>query len=349
MLPTLTGCLDYVVQNGEVVSSYGVNEYRIFGSYREPRVFNTRFNAIVTGIGERVIRPSYAFETRELRSELLGAEAGNVSGTLRFSIEKTDLFDIKVPPEELPLIDRLFPDVRLSKVSSTVIRNTRDDELRPTRGTFVSADGEFAARAIGSEVGYVKGLVQGIWYRQLPTPGTTVVVLRGILGAAHGFARNIAQLDADGQPQLGPDGEPIVDTVQDLPASERFFAGGSTTNRGFTDDRLGNEDTITAAGYPLGGNSEIILNGEIRRGILRTKAGDVAGVVFVDAGNVFKRASDLSLTNLRPAAGFGFHFYSKFLPVRVELGFNLDRRELAPGSGVFERGTVLHISLGPAF
>jgi outer membrane protein insertion porin family len=336
---------DELMENGEVRSSYGINEYRIFATYREPRVFDTRFNALITGIGERVIRPSYGFETIEARAELLGSQVGNLNGAVRFSIENTDLFGIKVPPEELPLIDRLFPDVRLSKVSLNVVRNTRNDELNPSRGTFMSADGEFAARAIGSEVGYVKGFVQGIWYRQMPVPLRTVVVLRGILGAAHGFARAVAQFEPDGTPVLDGNGDPLIETVQDLPASERFFAGGSTTNRGFTDDRLGNEDTITEAGYPLGGNGEIILNGEVRVGILRS----VAGVAFVDAGNIFKRAADLSFTNLRPAAGFGVHYYSRYLPVRVELGFNLDRRELSPGTGAFERGHVLHVSLGPAF
>ena len=67
----------------------------------------------------------------------------------------------------------------------------------------------------------------------------------------------------------------------------------------------------------------------------------------MDAGNVFKYAADISLTDLRPAAGFGVHYRSRVFPIRVELGFNLDRRELSPGR--LERGTVLQISLGPAF
>jgi outer membrane translocation and assembly module TamA len=79
----------------------------------------------------------------------------------------------------------------------------------------------------------------------------------------------------------------------------------------------------------------------------RVPWGSIAGVAFVDAGNVFARAGDISLTRLRPAAGFGAHFYSRIIPVRAEVGFNLDRRQLSPG--VMERGWVLHISLGPAF
>jgi hypothetical protein len=35
-------------------------------------------------------------------------------------------------------------------------------------------------------------------------------------------------------------------------------------------------------------------------------------------------------------------------PVRIDLGFNLDPRELVPG-GTKERQAVLHVSLGQAF
>ena len=86
-----------------------------------------------------------------------------------------------------------------------------------------------------------------------------------------------------------------------------------------------------------------MLNAELRIDVAK----GFAGVTFVDAGNIFPNASDLSLTELRPAAGFGVHYESPIGPIRVELGFNLAPRELVPG--VLERRTVLHISLGQAF
>ena len=87
----------------------------------------------------------------------------------------------------------------------------------------------------------------------------------------------------------------------------------------------------------------IVLNAELRVNVFR--AGDA--VLFTDAGNVFARASQIDFTELRPAAGFGVHYRSPIGPVRVELGFNLNRRELVPGT--LERLSVLHISLGRAF
>ena len=86
-----------------------------------------------------------------------------------------------------------------------------------------------------------------------------------------------------------------------------------------------------------------MLNSELRVTCLRA----LQAVGFVDAGNVYRRASDLDLTDLRPAAGFGVRIRFPFAPDSLRLGFNLDRRELVPGT--LERGSVLHISLGQAF
>jgi outer membrane protein insertion porin family len=178
-----------------------------------------------------------------------------------------------------------------------------------------------SARAIGSEVGFVKTYIQAFKYVRLPTTRRAILALGARLGAAHGFL----------------EGDPL------LPASERFFAGGDTTVRGFSLDQLGTEDTISSSGFPSGGNSEIVLNSELRVGILRA----FDAVLFVDAGNVYRLASNIDITDLRPAAGFGVHYRSPIGPIRVELGFNLDRRELVPGQ--LERGIVPHIALGTAF
>ncbi|MNC85153.1 Translocation and assembly module TamA precursor [compost metagenome] len=196
---------------------------------------------------------------------------------------------------------------------------------------FVIVDGDLAARAIGSEVGFVQTFMQGFAFLRIPTERRMVVALGARLGAARGFERAVTN----------PDGS--VDAVSDLPASERFFAGGDTSVRGFSLDRLGSADTISPTGFPLGGNGLIVLNGELRVTVLRA----LQAVGFLDVGNVYRRASDIDLTDLRPSAGVGVRIQIPYAPVRFDWGFNLDRRELLPG--VFERGHVFHISLGQAF
>jgi outer membrane translocation and assembly module TamA len=134
-----------------------------------------------------------------------------------------------------------------------------------------------------------------------------------------------------------------VEIVNDLPASERFFAGGDTSVRGYALDRLGTPETIDRNGFPLGGNAVIVLNAELRVPVWK----DLGVVGFVDAGNVFHRVSDFAFGEIRPTTGFGLRYRSPIGPIRVDLGFKLDRQTLPDGS--FERLTALHISLGQAF
>jgi outer membrane protein insertion porin family len=322
---------------------YGFNEYRVVGTFREPRLLNTAADGLVTGILEQAIRSSFNFVRREARGEAGLRLSPRYSLVGRYSYEHTRLFDERFTDEEKPLIDRLFPQVRLSKFSGSFIRDTRNDVIDPDGGTFVILDTELAPRAIGSEVGFVRTFLQGFAYHRVPAPRRTVLAFGARLGAAHGFRRTVAREDGNGNPVTGPDGQPIVDVVQDLPASERFFAGGDTTVRGFSLDRLGTDATISPTGFPTGGNGLVVLNGELRA----TLIGGFGAVAFIDAGNVFLRATDLDLGQLRAAAGVGIRYQSPVGPIRIDLGFKLDRRELAPGR--LERRSVLHISLGQAF
>ena len=302
-------------------------EYRVLGQFREPRAFDTQADVVVTALQEQARRSSFDFERKEARVEAGFRLSPIYTAIGLYSFQRTRLFDERFTPDAPPpLIDRLFPEVRLSKVSASLVRDKRDDKLDPSTGTMMIVDGEIAARAIGSEVGFVQTYMQGFYYHRLPAQRRIVLALGARVGLAHGFARDV---------------EGVI--VQDLPASERFFAGGDTTVRGFSLDRLGDEDTITSAGFPTGGNSVIVLNSELRIAVL----GPLTATGFVDAGNVFLKASDLSVTNIRPSAGFGVMYRSPVGPIRIDLGFNLDPRELHPG--VQERSRVLHILLGQPF
>ncbi len=317
-------------------SGYGFNEYRLLATYREPKVFNTPADVLLTGILDQAIRSSFNYRTREVRAEVGGHLTARVSIAGRYSFQHTTLFDQRFTPEEEPLIDRVFPQVRLSTFSNAVIRDTRDDLLNPSRGLFLALNSDVSARAIGSEVGFVKTFGQAFQYIRLPVRRRIILATAERIGLAHGFPRTVTTIDETGAT--------VTQTVQDLPASERFFAGGDTTVRGFSIDRLGTAETVDpTTGFPKGGNGEVVLNAELR---IDTVKGFTA-VTFVDAGNIFLNASDLSLTNLRPAAGFGVLYRSPIGPIRVELGFNLAPRELVPG--VLERRTVLNIAFGQAF
>jgi outer membrane translocation and assembly module TamA len=261
----------------------------------------------------------------------------------RYSLGQTDTFNERYNPEDQPLIDRLFPQVRLSVFSGGVVRDTRDDPLDPARGLVLSNNSALALRALGSEVGYVKTLGEAFVYRRLSSARRIVFAAGVRLGLAAGFERTVEVTDEDGNPVLGPDGEPLVEVVDDLPASERFYAGGDTTVRGFALDRLGDTGTIDQDGFPTGGNGLVILNAEVRFPIWRA----IGGAAFVDGGNVFLRAGDVDLARIRGTVGGGIRYRSPIGPIRVDVGVKLSTEVSA--SGTREKPYVVHISLGQAF
>ncbi|MGE3510817.1 MAG: outer membrane protein assembly factor, partial [Vicinamibacterales bacterium] len=314
---------------------YGFSEYRVIGTYREPRVRGTAADAFLTGTLEQQRRASFNFARRAFTAELLRRLTRQVSVTGNYQLQRTELFDERIDPGDRLLIDRLFPQVRISSFSLSTIRDTRDDLIDPKSGSYLSANGQIAGRHIGSEVGFMKSYFTAQAFRLIPQLRQVVVATSVRVGMAAGFSRTASV--------IGPDGQIITETVRDLPASERFFAGGDTTVRGFALDQLGTVDTIGEGGFPIGGNGLLLLNAELRLPV----RGGFGLVGFVDAGNVFARTTALDLGELRSAVGFGIRYKSPVGPIRVDFGFKANRRDLA--TGVREDPTAVHISLGQAF
>jgi outer membrane protein insertion porin family len=318
-------------------------EYRVIGSYREPRVLNSRSDLQVAGVFEQGSRTSFRFRRRMVRFDVGQRLANGWSVLGQYSFERNEIFDDRINAVDRPLIDRLFPQVRLSILSALAVRDRRDDALDPSRGTLVSLSGDLALRQIGSEIGFAKVFGQAFLYRQLPTQRHIVLAAGARLGLATGFRRTVAVTDSVGGAAFDTNGQPVYVTVRDLPANERFFAGGDTTVRGFQVDRLGRPDTFDRDGTPKGGHAEVVLNGEVRMAAWR----DVGVAAFMDVGNVFSRVTDVSLGHLRVAAGFGIRYKSPIGPLRVDLGYKLGALQ---SFGAFsEKRFALHISIGQAF
>jgi outer membrane protein assembly complex protein YaeT len=306
---------------------FGFSEYRVVSTYREPRIFGVNADLLFTAAVEQGIRTSFNFARKGVNAEIVRRLSPGVRTSARYSFGTTRTFDEKLTPEEQATIDRIFPQVRLSGLSGAISRDTRDDVLDPTRGLFLSAEGSVAARALGGQVGFMKTYVQGLWFRQLPVRRRAVFATRLALGLADGFPR-----PAPGETQ----------PIEDLPASERFFAGGDTTIRGFALDSVGAQNTISKTGFPRGGNAVIVMNGELRLAVWR----DLGAAVFVDGGNVFNRVTEFDWGELRGSTGFGIRYRSPIGPIRVDVGFKMDRRVIGTG---LEPRRALHFSIGQAF
>lgn len=125
--------------------------------------------------------------------------------------------------------------------------------------------------------------------------------------------------------------------VDELPIDLRLFNGGATSVRSFAEREMGPK---SKSGTPLGGTAthvfSVELSYEIRPNLELALFGD-AGTVSREEDNVFASPSDL-----RYAIGLGIRYKLPIGPLRVDYGFNPDRRE---GE---DMGT-LHITFGFAF
>jgi len=296
-------------------------------------VFNTAADAFVNATVEQQRRSSFNFSKRSVSLDLARKITRAVSVTGSYQLQRTSVFDEKLSPEDKPLVDKAFPQFRLSSFSSSITRDTRNDPVDPSNGTYASASGQIAARAIGSEIGFGKGVFTGQLFHTIPHTKRIVFAGNARIGLAAGFPREV---------QL-PDGE--LSVTLDLPPSERFYAGGDTTNRGFYLDRVGTRhdppqpsDTLDSDLLPIGGNGLVILNAELRAPVF----GGLGVVGFVDSANVFAGASQIDLMELRTSVGSGVRYKSPFGPIRFDVGFKVDRQR---GEGL----TAWFVSFGQAF
>lgn len=116
----------------------------------------------------------------------------------------------------------------------------------------------------------------------------------------------------------------------DVPPTERFYAGGASSQRGFAERRL----SPTVDGFDANGNPASVViggGGLIETGVeLRTRFSPLGikagGVIFLDGGDVTEDAYDLDPTNLHWAVGIGLRFYYLPIgPIRLEAAYRLNR------------------------
>ena len=318
--------------------SGGLPEYRLLGTYREPRLFNTATDGLLNMTVEQQIRSSFTFRRDIGTAQASRRVTRNLFVTGAYQIQRTELVVVNVSGEETQLIQRLFsPEpLRLSGFTASVIRDTRNDQANPTAGQYLSVNGQIDGVAIGSEVGFVKSFFRAQTFHALARANGIVVAANASIGMAAEFNPDVP-----------------------IPEPERFFAGGDTTNRGFALDTLGvrheppdpASDTLDQNGFPIGGAATVILNGELRVPVRSS----LSVVGFVDSGNVFQRVAQVSLGELRSAVGFGVRYQSPFGPLRIDLGFKTRvntfgcATDADPLRTCTESRPAVHISFGQAF
>jgi outer membrane protein insertion porin family len=239
---------------------------------------------------------------------------------VRYGITSQSLGDLSLREERIAL--GLNPDTgrgagTLAALDLDLERVAVDDALNPRRGTIVSGHFEHAARALGGTYHFEGVQAEARVY--VPFGKSVVLANRFQIGSL------------------------VAANPTDMPFSERYFLGGSSSVRGWGRFQI---SPLDAQGLPIGGRSMMLWSSEARFPV----RGKISGVAFLDAGNVWPDSSTFQLNGLRYAVGPGVRYLTPIGAVRADVGIQVNR---IPGliiNGAPEsRFWRLHFSIGQSF
>lgn len=251
-------------------------------------------------------------------------QLGDVQLGLFLNLRQVELSDLDPGLEEIE-IDRDLREVQITSITPTLFIDRRDDPLLPSQGWSVQLQLEYAFELFQGDAQFLKAFTQQTAYLDLGGFGVVGGSLR--LGAIEPFS---SQFD---DPTV-PDGLASAG----VPISERFFAGGRTSHRAYERDRLGIGGETLLDRTPIGGDGLLLVNLDYRYPITET----IGATLFVDAGNVWADWRAFDPGQIKSGIGVGGRYVSFLGPLRLEVGWKLDRE---PG----EDPWVIFLSFGNPF
>lgn len=277
---------------------------------------------------------SVGFET-PLFTDKLRARAGWGIQQISFSRPNSSLpamlqEQIGIRKPNTPIGTFVSNDQRIATFQQSVVLDLRDDPIEPKLGAYAELKVAEGTRYAGSELEYVEVVPDLRGY--VPMPWGAVLAMHGRFGGIFG----------------------------DIPTTERFFGGGSISQRGFGERKLSPShigppldaqgmpvDNPTNVSVPYGGGALIDTSVEARFPITTIKEMPLGGVMFLDGGDVTEHTSDLDVTNLHWALGLGIRLQTIVGPVRLDFGYRLNRT--GGNNPDPDSHFAYHLTIGEAF
>lgn len=190
-----------------------------------------------------------------------------------------------------------------SKITLSLIRDTRFNTQHPKSGTYHSLDAKFSGGPFGGNIGFQKYEFDSRWY--IPTVGQTAVLgLRAKGGTMKPF---------------GGASSPVVDF------RELYVLGGTGYGRETDIHLRGYDDRTVGVDGVQYNRGRTYFVASVEEEIEITKM--VFGVLFAEAGNVWSDLSTFDPAKLRRSAGFGLRLETPMGPLGLEFGYGFDRTD----------------------
>jgi outer membrane translocation and assembly module TamA len=268
-----------------------------------------------------------------------------ISGRYSFSrVQALDLSNSFSAAEK----NLLGQPARVGAFGASFVDDHRDDPVDATRGFYALGDASIAYKDFGSQANFLRFTGELATYYRL---GEHLIFARN---TRFGFESPYGSLE---KVLVSNQGEPNQYIYTDsLPLPERFFMGGSESNRGFSINQAGPRDPET--GYPIGGNAMFFNSFELRVPLAQRRLGFV---VFNDSGNVFTTIRHMRLLKFRQssptdtdydsdAVGLGIRYKTPVGPIRFDVGYNLNPTRYQVGAEVQRLSRFNYfLSIGQSF
>jgi outer membrane protein assembly complex protein YaeT len=273
----------------EVSGKHSSIEDKVVSTFTNPQLWASRNDLILQGGYIRRYLPGFTDKSTFTQERLERDLPWKLRGFVGHSLEFARPFNV---PEETLLILNQTTTGKLYRASMLLLglrRDTTDNPADPHRGGILAWTQELAPNFLGSNVQFLRNVVEGRRYQAL---GKRDFVLAGRL--KFGFIQPIQQ-------------------TQQIPIYRLFFAGGNDSMRGYRFDYLGPR---TASGLPIGGEALMEGSVELRIPIYR----EFRAVVFTDVGNVFLKTANFDLGQLKYASGLELRYMTPVGPLGVGIG-----------------------------
>jgi outer membrane protein insertion porin family len=277
-------------------------------TYHEPRLFNHELDGFASSFIEHTRRPFFSASRIDFSLQALKRFSLQNNFLITAGYQTVNIGDIRVNPHAKEVPPGTEDPQRgpcqvcqIVRIGTTLVTERRNDPVNPTSGSHYTTTFQVASTALKSELNFTSLFNQSAFY---------FPVRSGVVATSVRFGWNHP---------YGKTAEFAPGQTQQLPATERYFAGGSTTLRGFGLDEARPRPEPDLEG----GNVMTIGNVEYRVPLPRLPLSGLAGAVFYDTGNVFRRIGDIHLSEFTHTAGFGLRYQTPVGPARLDFGFNL--------------------------